>query len=268
MVNLLLGLILSTIISFAAVRKNLLTPSGGFGAVFLGTSLYFFGGVFLSSILVAFFLSAAIATKFKDSKKSFLKDMNEKNGGRDFNQVLANGGLSLLFAIGYYITKNETYIIGFCTALASANSDTWSSELGVLSRKAPISIINFKRTMPGLSGSVSFLGTFAAAAGAFLIAAVFFIGHILFIGWSDKLVYQAILITVTGFLGSITDSYLGALFQGKYSCQICSKITEKKIHHNKETILVKGYRLINNDIVNFISSLLTSFLAMYIYIYI
>ena len=54
--------------------------------------------------------------------------------------------------------------------MAAANSDTWASEIGSMSKGKPISVKTFKRAERGTSGAVSLLGTFAAVVGSFLIA--------------------------------------------------------------------------------------------------
>lgn len=261
MIRIFVGLLCSIPIAYLAFKKGLLSFTGYIGAVIIGTLLYFFGSIYLSAIMVAFFVSASVITKFKHLDKDFLKDINEKNGGRDYGQVFANGGLGLCYAFLFYITKSEPFLIAYTAAFASANSDTWSSELGVLSKSSPWSIITFKRAERGMSGAVSLLGLFAAGFGSFFISSVFFLGYIVFYGWRAELPYYFILIGISGILGSLIDSYLGALIQGKYKCVVCGKTTEKKQHHGKKTIKIKGFEIVNNDVVNFISSLMASILA-------
>jgi uncharacterized protein (TIGR00297 family) len=264
MTKLFIGFIFSFIIGFLAYKRESLSFSGFIGALVLGTSLYFFGGLYLSGIMICFFISSSLLTKYRENEKSTLEDINEKTGGRDYAQVIANGGLGLIYALLYYFTKNPLFILAYSTSFAAANADTWSSEVGVLSSKAPISILSFKKTEKGMSGAVSLLGTAAAFCGSMFIAGVFFTGYILTFGWNKRLIYYSILITLAGFFGSIIDSYIGALLQAKYKCIICGKITEKKVHHNKKTIHVSGIKIINNDAVNFISCLLASLIVILI----
>jgi uncharacterized membrane protein len=64
------------------------------------------------------------------------------------------------------------------------------------------------------------------------------------------------LITLWGFFASILDGLLGATIQAQYLCPACNKITERKNHcGDNETSLHSGIRWINNDLVNFLSSL-------------
>ena len=48
---------------------------------------------------------------------------------------------------------------------AAANADTWSSELGILSKSPPFLITTFKAVPPGTNGAVSILGLLAAIGG-------------------------------------------------------------------------------------------------------
>ncbi len=60
------------------------------------------------------------------------------------------------------------WLMGFIVCIASANSDTWASEIGSLSKKNPIYIRTFKRIERGTSGAISLLGSIAALSGSLL----------------------------------------------------------------------------------------------------
>lgn len=262
--KLFIGLAVSFFIVLAAYKKRALSISGAFGAVVLGTLLYYFGGIYLSTLMISFFVSSSVLTKFRHITKQTLEDIHEKIGGRDLIQVAANGAIGLFFAFLFYTTKNEAYLLAFTVSFAAANSDTWSSEIGVLSKGTPISILTFKPVVRGQSGGISLLGTAAAFFGSFFIAAVFLFGYILSYGWSSHLPLDFMIIGISGFVGSLIDSILGASIQASYQCTLCNKITEKKLHHGKQTIRVKGWYWVNNDIVNFISILLASLLVFFL----
>jgi uncharacterized membrane protein len=60
------------------------------------------------------------------------------------------------------------------------------------------------------------------------------------------------ILLVAGLLGSLFDSLLGATVQAIYRCPQCDKETEKHPLHTcgTETIQVRGWSWLNNDMVN------------------
>ena len=65
-----------------------------------------------------------------------------------------------------------------------------------------------------------------------------------------------------GFGGSTFDSLLGATVQGIYYCSLCQKETESKIHRcGQPTQHLRGWRWLNNDLVNFGSCIVGSLIA-------
>jgi len=142
--------------------------------------------------------------------------------------------------------------------MAESLADSLASDIGVLSKKSPINILTLKKSEPGLSGNISALGLASSFFGSLIIAIIFSIFNFQ--------TSSLIIITLSGFLGAIFDSILGATIQVKYKCQKCSKIVEKKIHCEKETIYYKGIKIINNDTVNLISNVFAAIIATTIYL--
>ena len=66
---LLLGVLLSAIIGFAAYKKKALSLSGFVAAVVLGTVIYLCGGLLFWLTMIAFFISSSLLTFIKSSKK-------------------------------------------------------------------------------------------------------------------------------------------------------------------------------------------------------
>lgn len=266
--DILLGFILSFILAAAAYIKKSLSTNGFIGAVLLGVSLYYFGGFYFWILMISFSFSSSVFTKFGESTKKVLDDINEKGGQRDYIQVIANGLLGFIFGFLYFVTHKEMFIIALATSFAASNADTWASELGVLSKMEPVSIINFKKIQKGVSGGVSVFGTISSLTGALFIALIFYVGYIIKFGLNSKLLSYAVIVSVSGFLGSIIDSLIGASFQAKYRCIVCGKTTEKKCHHGENTVLEEGISCLNNDAVNFVSGLSACLLAIIFYSFI
>ena len=169
-------------------------------------------------------------------------------------QVVANGGVAgCILLLNNYFPDPLWYSI-YLGSLAAVTSDTWATVIGVLSKSLPRSIKNFKKVETGTSGGVTGIGLGSALLGALMIG---FIGF-LWVRTDYSLSFSPLFFYIVvsgGFLASLVDSLLGATIQAQYCCSICEKITEKQIHcSKKKTILISGYRWLNNDVVNFICS--------------
>lgn len=265
MYNFLLGLTFSFLISFGAYKKESLTLSGFISSLLLGSFLYYFGGMFFFIIMISFFLSSTLLTKYKKSLKKSMDDINEKGGKRDHTQVIANAVVAFIFALLYHETNNTMYLLAFATSMASSNSDTWASEIGVLSKYSPVSIKNFKPVNKGESGGITVLGITFSFLGSLFISIIFYVGYLLLYKTTKNALLLLFLCTLGGFLGSIIDSYLGALIQGKFICNQCGKYTEKKLHHGKPTKHIGGIKIFDNNLVNFTSGLLSTIVTIFIY---
>ena len=246
--QILIAVILAVIIVIFSLRYKMLTKSGAVAAFLLAVLVFGFGGWAWAIPLLAFFFLSSFLSKTGKEKKQKFKNTFEKTGVRDWGQVAANGGLPGLFVFLYALTPNELYYQLYLVALAAVTADTWATEVGVLFSQKPRFITNFKTVEPGISGAVSLLGTLASLVGSFLISTIGF----LFLKIDA---YQFLLIIVSGFLGSVIDSYIGATIQGQYQCTVCNNYTERKIHCGQPARLIKGYRFINNDLVNFAAAL-------------
>ncbi|NLD91422.1 MAG: DUF92 domain-containing protein [Fibrobacter sp.] len=265
MYQILIGTIICLVIALYAYNKKSLTINGLFGALCMGIVLTVCGGLYFLSLLITFFISSTIAGKFCKHLEKELSSIHQKCGARDIAQVAANGMPALLFAILFYLTGNHIFILGFATGIASSNADTWGSELGVLSKKPTVSILNFKPLRKGLSGGITFAGTMASFAGAVLIAAVFTIGYHHVYNDSSHALLLFTLCLFGGFAGSLLDSVLGATLQVKYYCEAKQMITEKRVTDGTNNKVFSGYPLINNDVVNFASSFIVSLLTVFVY---
>src|SRR5512136_2219265 len=157
-----LGLVLSSIIAWLAYRRQSLTPSGALGAILTGTAIFGLGGLDWGLLLIAFFVSSSLLTRYKESAKAEAAEQFAKGGPRDVWQALANGGLAALVAAIYGLTGYRAHLpllFAFVGALAEANADTWATELGILRPRAPRMITTGKPVTPGTSGGVTRDGT-------------------------------------------------------------------------------------------------------------
>lgn len=256
MISVSLYIVLITIVCIAGYSIKSLSLSGSIMAFVTGCCIaigFKWQGLF---VLGLFFASSSIWSKFKKKQKEKLGDILEKGERRDYIQVLANGSIASMSALLFYVTNDEMWMLGFFVSIAAANSDTWASEIGVLSKGKPFYLLTLQRVERGTSGAVSLLGLLASLAGASIIAVSV---AVLFPIPSFSYLFIIILF---GFLGSLVDTLLGATIQARYTCQSCGLLTEKSFHCGERTVLTKGLSWCNNDMVNWFSILLVTLAAV------
>lgn len=243
-VRLALGLVCSAAIGLFAWRRGSLSRSGALAAVAIGTSIFAGGGARWFLALFTFFLTSTALGKVGKARKAALKQEFEKGDTRDAYQAFSNGGVSALVALGMLLQPHVAWLGAFAGALATANGDTWATELGTLSRREPISLLSFSRVPRGTSGAVSPLGIGATAAGGALIGAI--------LGGGSALALPLFLLGLcAGVFGSFVDSVLGATVQAGYHCAHCARATEGKLHHcGHTTEHTRGLAWFDNDLVN------------------
>lgn len=260
MTQLVLGIILSLLISVLAWKSRALSKSGGAAAFGVGVLIFGLGGLAWSAVLLTFFISSSLLSRaFKRRKHAFAEKFS-KGSQRDWGQVLANGGLGALLILVYLIHPQLDWVwLAFCGAMAAVNADTWATELGVLSPHRPRRITNGELVETGTSGGISLSGYLAAAVGALLIGIVGYLskpldGGALFV-W---------IILLSGLVGTTVDSLLGDTVQAIFYCPNCTKETEQNPYHRcgSTTERIRGWEWLNNDWVNFICSVVGALSAI------
>ncbi|MBO8170653.1 MAG: DUF92 domain-containing protein [Bacillaceae bacterium] len=257
--QILLGLLFSLIIAAMAFQKKSLSLSGAMVAVLVGTIIYSFGSVAWYGLLLSFFISSSLLSKWKEAQKKELADRFDKNGARDGIQVLVNGGWGAFLPVAAWIHPWPGWYPMFLGAMAAANSDTWATELGVLSQKKPRHILSGKPVEKGLSGGVTAAGFMASITGGLFIGLMAFLLTGIEQGnFETGYIWMGL---VSGLAGSLADSLAGGVFQLKYVCQICQKETEKKMHCGVPCQTTEGWTWMNNDTVNLVGSVTGSLVA-------
>ncbi len=247
--QLLLGFLLAGIIAYIAYRAHSLSQNGAYASALVGTIIFGLGGLSWAILLLVFFITSTALTHAFKKRKQGLNEKFSKGGQRDTGQVFGNGGAATLFAALHFFFPNALWPwLGFSAALAAVNADTWATELGVLNPTQPRMITDLrKRVEKGTSGGVSLWGTGAALLGASVIGAL----AAIFSPTDHWLLF--LLITISGLLGSLFDSLLGATVQAMYFCPADQKETEKYPLHTcgTPTIHTRGWTWLDNDWVNF-----------------
>ncbi len=236
-----------------AYYMRAITFRGFIAAAVLGTVLFIFGGWLCFLSLVLFFILGSLTSHIGRMKKKDAVLLHEHSGARGASQVMANGLPSLIMAVSFYFSDMEGFLVAAIACFAGAAADTFSSEIGMLSKKMPVSILNFKPIQRGLSGGITSLGIAAGFLGAILISltGVYKFGF--------KIVINSV---ISGIVCSIVDSLLGAAIQAKYIIPSDDSLTERSDKDGFPLELVHGVRWINNNVVNFISIFICGMLSM------
>ena len=263
----LFGFIIAALIAVLAVRAKALANSGGIAACFVGGLILGFGGWLFGGALLAFFVTSTVLgriSKFLKLRPTFNHTVDtyavlpEKGGRRDAMQVLANGGIAALCSVLHGVSswhaqsQEHLFTVLFLTSLATANGDTWATEIGSAFGGRPRLITTWKNVPSGTSGGVTLAGTVASAAGAGLLSSFAF-------SLDGKL---AATIWVCGVSGVMLDSILGATLQAQWMDPTTGNYTEKLpagVHSHK------GLSWMRNDQVNILSIIAAVILALYLY---
>lgn len=247
------GLLWSALIAGFALYRGSLSRSGAAAALAIGSAIYLGGGGpwFLS--LLTFFVTSTVLGKVGRAKKAEIKREFEKGDTRDALQAFSNGGVAAACAIMMFVWPSKLWAAAFVGALATANGDTWATELGVLSRGEPWSVLTLRRAPRGTSGAISPLGIAATLFGGLAVGISAALAPDAF---SMRAISLVMLGGVAGVFGSLVDSVLGATLQSSFYCSTCQRDTEGPTHHcGTRTEHRRGLCWFNNDVVNLTATL-------------
>jgi uncharacterized protein (TIGR00297 family) len=261
--QILSGLLLSSLIGGLAYWRGSLTLSGWLGAVLTGTATFGFGGWSWGLLLVTFFITSSLLSHYKEEiKLARAGEKFEKGGKRDFWQTMANGGIAALIALLYpLLVQAEWLWYAYIGVMATVTADTWATELGTLSDAQPRLITSFRPVETGTSGGITAFGTFAAALGGLCIGLAALLFSTIGSGFSAALLLLPLVGLVGGLAGALFDSLLGATLQSLYrnpQQTLTERSHDSTGHANQR---VQGLSWMNNDAVNLLSSLVGGLVA-------
>jgi uncharacterized protein (TIGR00297 family) len=206
------------------------STSGAISGAAISLALYLSAGSRPFLVLVSVFVLTLLATRLDYGKKQRLGTA-EKRGGRTASQVLANLSVAALSAIAFAANADAIFLLTCVSALAEAAADTVSSEYGQAVSQRPRLITTWNIVSPGTDGAVSLPGTIAGIIAAAIVSFISASVHLLSWRWMVVSIGAAT-------VGMLFDSLLGASFERRH--------------------------WLNNDAVNFLSTLVAALLAMFL----
>ena len=206
------GFCLNFILILLFFRVPLMTKWGWISAGILGSilwgSLSWQGWISVVIYLLFGSLVTKIGYKFKRQK-----GIAEKRGGRRGPEnVWGSAATGLFFAIMVKLNFANLllYKIGFAASFSAKLADTFGSEIGKRFGRNTYLITSFKKVDRGTEGGVSLEGTIASAVGAIFMSSIMLSCSII----TTK--YQFLIVSISGFLATISESIIGAKFQERY----------------------------------------------------
>ncbi|WP_085523360.1 DUF92 domain-containing protein [Tuberibacillus sp. Marseille-P3662] len=225
-----------------SLKKQVLTRSAGVAMVIMGSVITFSLGIGALILMFLFFSTSSMLTG---------RSNRESSQTRSLIQVLANGGIPMLAAMGNWIVPHSVWFIIYIACIGAANSDTWASEWGKRSSKLPYHWQLGRRVTVGLSGAISLSGTIASLLGALFIVCC---GVLILPIFPKPTFIWIILLTLTAWLGQWVDTWLGGFCQGRFRCSECGCLTDHDTHCHQPAVLVHGYGWMTNSMVNSLAS--------------
>lgn len=256
-VRIIVGAVAAAGIAVAARRAGSLTTTGGVAAACIGTAAAAAGWAW-AALLIAYFVSSSLLSRLGRARKlERTAGMVEKPGARDARQVLANGLPFAVLAVLTVLYDDEMALLMAAAAasLAASAADTWATEIGTWVGHAPRSVLTGRRLAVGQSGGITAPGCLGSIGGAAFLAAV--AGSL---GWPGRVLTT---IVAAGLVGSLADSFAGAVLQARYWCDACRATTEMRVHDcGKATRPAGGLCFVDNDLVNLFATGLAAVFAL------
>jgi len=204
---------LNAILIALAQPLPLLTRSGWVHAGGLGTILWGCLGWqgWLSVVIYLFLGSFVTRLGFERKQESGLA---EGRGGRRGPENLwgsaATGAcLAILFALK--LGSGRLLLVGFAASFAAKLADTFGSEIGKRWGSKTFLITSLRPVPAGTDGAISVEGTLASSLGSFAMT------FVMVSFFYDQIGRFAFVIFIAGFIATLFESFLGALFQQRLS---------------------------------------------------
>ncbi|MFU8811654.1 MAG: DUF92 domain-containing protein [Balneolaceae bacterium] len=214
-IQIIIGALLATLAAYTSFFLAVVSLDAILAISVFGTIVFGFGGWIFTFAVLAFFISSSafslLNRQYSRTHEQRIPERRQEAGERRSGlQVWANGFWIAVFLTGWFLFDAPFWLVAAFGALATAASDTWATEWGTYRPGKTVDVVSFKLTKPGTDGGVSVKGTIAALAGAAMVA--------LFMAWWASPLHAqtaALIVFLSGILGCLADSYIGALLRHK-----------------------------------------------------
>lgn len=270
-----LALLFAISLTLHGLRKKSLSRSGATAAFLVGF-LSFASATRFGLTLLAFYLSATRATRYKSNLKKQIEDgYTSPSGNRSAKQVFASSLPAVILGVIYFLQYrydapispvfhaksclNLSYLLFF----AACAGDTFSSEIGIAmpgQGKNPVLILAPWREVPrGTNGGVTLEGTLASVFGGFVV------GSAHFLAGPERSFSQLWLVVVGisgGLIGSVFDSILGMLFQASWLDPSSGRILKEAPNSGDSKFdHICGRNILSGETVNALAAVFTAMLS-------
>lgn len=225
-----------------AYHKSAITADGIVAAELTAATLYAFSSIWVAGSLLLFFVAGSLVSKISNSSKKHGESRQGDTGARNWKQVLCNSlPACVALWISHFSRNTNTGALICFSVFAAACADTFSSEIGMLSRGKVLNLINLKSVPNGTSGGVTLLGIAAGIIGSALLAlpsaGQFGVAGFLFV-------------LVLGFFGTLIDSALGSTIQQRFA-DAKGQLMDAPAYPRQRA--AAGIAYISNNVVNMLT---------------
>ena len=203
--NLAAALLVTGAFAGLAYALRIVSRGGAVGGFLVGAGIYLSLGPPGFAILALFVVGGSALTRLGYRSKEGRGIAQAHGGRRGARNALANCGVALLCAFLAVLIHSEAFVAAFVASLGAAFADTAESEVGQLYGRTPRLITTLRKVPPGTDGAVSLPGTLAGLGVAGLTA---LLGLLLGLVAGPV---AAVLVAGGAFLGTVVDSFVGAL---------------------------------------------------------
>ncbi|MFC7046775.1 DUF92 domain-containing protein [Halobacteriaceae archaeon GCM10025711] len=211
--SIVVALAVTLVFGYLSWALNTASVAGMLTGVFLGLLTVVLGGFGWFVILITFFALGGLSTKFRYDEKVERGVAEARGGARGSGNVLGNATAALVAVVLFAASprlpvSGELFRYAFAGSLATAMSDTFSSEIGGL-YDSPRLITTFERVEPGTDGGVTWQGAVAGLVGSAVVG-------LLAYALMEVSLAGVGIVTLAGVLGMFADSLLGATVEGRH----------------------------------------------------